>query len=210
LGLLATVTIEVDPFRAYAPFLELLPFFKCILEAVFCEGVQDRLRFCLDRLSCVKMMAFQFYLQLGEQRRVGREGNESNFLSGQEFPGGNGSARRCVVVMKQPVFLSPKFATKSSYIFTQSPLNVTVVCGIDCLVFQNEFFVNNPLDEKKMMSMPLTLLFTRLDLFALWEFGISMYGSTFFPERLSNRSQGPRRTFPEICIKLGVSLLDPS
>jgi hypothetical protein len=95
------------------------------------------------------MMAFQFYLHLGEQRRVGRVGIESNFLSGQEFSGENGSVRRCVVVMKQPVFLSPKFAAKSSHNFTQSPLNVTVVCGIECLVFQDVFFVNNPLDEKE-------------------------------------------------------------
>jgi hypothetical protein len=40
LGLLATITPEVIPFRAYAPFPTLLPFFKCILEVLFCEGVQ--------------------------------------------------------------------------------------------------------------------------------------------------------------------------
>jgi hypothetical protein len=28
-----------SPFRAYAPFQALLPFFKCILEVVFWEGV---------------------------------------------------------------------------------------------------------------------------------------------------------------------------
>jgi hypothetical protein len=47
-----------------------LQIFKCILEVVFCESVQHRLRFCLDHLSCVKMAAFQFYLQSGEQRKV--------------------------------------------------------------------------------------------------------------------------------------------
>jgi hypothetical protein len=42
LGLLAaaaTITLEVVSFRAYSPFPALLPFFKCILEVVFCEGV---------------------------------------------------------------------------------------------------------------------------------------------------------------------------
>jgi hypothetical protein len=39
---------------------------------VFCEGDQHCLRFCLHHLSCVKMAAFQLYLQSGKQkRRVG-------------------------------------------------------------------------------------------------------------------------------------------
>jgi threonine/homoserine efflux transporter RhtA len=37
LGLLATITLEVITFRAYAPFTALLPFFKCIVKVVFCE-----------------------------------------------------------------------------------------------------------------------------------------------------------------------------
>jgi hypothetical protein len=51
--------------------------------------------------------------------------------------------------MKQPVLLSQKLGAKSSHIFTQSPLNVTLVCGIDCLACQDEFFVSNPLDFKE-------------------------------------------------------------
>jgi hypothetical protein len=46
LGPLATITLKVVPFRMYAPFPALLPFFKCILEIVFCEGVQHCLQFC--------------------------------------------------------------------------------------------------------------------------------------------------------------------
>jgi hypothetical protein len=53
-----------------------------------------------------------------------------------------------LVVMQQPVCLLLKFGAKSSHIFTQSPENVTVVCGIDCLACQEELFVNNPLDIK--------------------------------------------------------------
>jgi hypothetical protein len=40
-------------------------------EVMFCEAVQHRLRFCLHHISCVKMAAFQFYLQLRKQRTVG-------------------------------------------------------------------------------------------------------------------------------------------
>jgi hypothetical protein len=39
----------------YAPFPELLQFFNSNLEVVFYEGVQHRLRFCLDHFNCVKM-----------------------------------------------------------------------------------------------------------------------------------------------------------
>jgi hypothetical protein len=37
-GLLTTIAIEVVPFRAYAPFPKLLPFFKCILEIMFWDS----------------------------------------------------------------------------------------------------------------------------------------------------------------------------
>jgi hypothetical protein len=47
------------------------------------------------------------------------------------------------------VTASPFVAKVSSHIFMQSPQNVTVVCGIDCLACQNEFFVNNTLDAKE-------------------------------------------------------------
>jgi hypothetical protein len=67
LDLLATITLEVVPFRAYAPFPALLPFLKCILEDVFCEGVLHRLRFCLDHLSCAKMA--------GKKRERSQEAN---------------------------------------------------------------------------------------------------------------------------------------
>jgi hypothetical protein len=70
LDLLATIIVEVVPFRAFAPFPVIPLFFKFILEVVFCEGVQHRLRFYLDHLTCVKMAAFQFYLQWGNRKIV--------------------------------------------------------------------------------------------------------------------------------------------
>jgi hypothetical protein len=105
LGLLATITLEVVSFRAYAPFPALL-LFLMHPEVVFCEGVQHRLRFCLNQLSCVEIAAFQFYLQSGKQRKVRWVGDDSHVGFGQEFPGEEGSVRRCVVVMQQPVPLS--------------------------------------------------------------------------------------------------------
>jgi hypothetical protein len=72
LGLLTTNNIEVLLFCTYAPFSAILPFLKCILEVVLCEGVQHRLRFCFDHLNSVKMTAFQFCLQSGKKRKVGR------------------------------------------------------------------------------------------------------------------------------------------
>jgi hypothetical protein len=44
--------------------------FKCILNVVFCEGGQHRLRFCLDHLGCVKMAALQFYLQQENREKL--------------------------------------------------------------------------------------------------------------------------------------------
>jgi hypothetical protein len=93
LSLLATITLKVVPFHVYdvyAPFPVLLPFLKCILEVVFCETVQHCLQFCRSHLNCVKMGAFQVYLQLGEQRKVGRVGEGSHLVFGKKFPGEKG------------------------------------------------------------------------------------------------------------------------
>jgi hypothetical protein len=62
-------------------------FLKCILEVVFCEGVQHRLQFCLYHLNYVKMAAFQFYLQSEKQRKAGWAAEDSHVGFGQKFPG---------------------------------------------------------------------------------------------------------------------------
>jgi hypothetical protein len=71
---LAIIAFEVVPIRAYALFSALLPFFKCILEVVFCEGIQHFLRFCPCHFSCVRMAAFQFCLQSEKQKSMVGEG----------------------------------------------------------------------------------------------------------------------------------------
>jgi hypothetical protein len=58
------------------------------------------------------MEAFQFYLQLGKQRKVGWVEDDSLVVSGQKFPDEKGSVRWCVVMMQQPVLLLPKFGAK--------------------------------------------------------------------------------------------------
>jgi hypothetical protein len=62
--------------------------FKCILEVVFCEGVQHRLRLCPYHLKCVKMAVSQFCLQSGKQRKVGLVGEDNLVVFGQKFPDG--------------------------------------------------------------------------------------------------------------------------
>jgi hypothetical protein len=58
LSLLATIIADVVPFHTYAPYPDLLPFFKGILEDVVCEGVQHCLQLCLSHLNCVIMTTF--------------------------------------------------------------------------------------------------------------------------------------------------------
>jgi hypothetical protein len=133
LGLLS-ITITLFPV--------LLPSFKCILEVMFCEGgiLPQSPQLCQNGgLSVLSSISET------EKSRVGA-GN-SHAVFGQKFPGEKESGRWCVVVMQEPVLLSPKFGVKSSTIFIQSPKNVTVVCKIDCLACQEEFFVNNPPDD---------------------------------------------------------------
>jgi hypothetical protein len=47
-------------------------------------------------------------------------GDDSRVVFDKKFPGEKGSVRPCVVVMQQPVLMSPKLGAKSSHIFMQS------------------------------------------------------------------------------------------
>jgi hypothetical protein len=113
LGLQATITLEVVPF-----VLSALPFFKCILEVVFCV-----FSIACDSASITttvsKWMPFTFILNW-ETERYGGWGTTVIVFS-KKFPGEKGSVRRYIVAMRQPVLLSPKFGAKSSHTFAQSP-----------------------------------------------------------------------------------------
>jgi hypothetical protein len=69
LSLLATINFDVVPFRVHVLFPALLTIFKSIMEDVFCDSVQHRLRFCLDHNTCVKTVAFQFILNWGNREK---------------------------------------------------------------------------------------------------------------------------------------------
>jgi hypothetical protein len=104
----------------------------------------------------------------------------------------------CVVAMQQPVLLSPKFEAKSSHIFTQSPWNVTVVCGTDCLACQDEFFVNNPLDVKENDGHALDFALHLFRLFRSASLDFLCTANAFLSERLPNHCQGLLALYPRI------------
>jgi hypothetical protein len=68
LGPLATITLRVVPFRAYAWFPALPTFFKSIPEVTFYEDAQGCLQLCLNNVICVKMAVSS----TRKQRKVSR------------------------------------------------------------------------------------------------------------------------------------------
>jgi GGDEF domain-containing protein len=87
------------------------------------------------------MTAFQFYLQLGKQRKVGRVGGDSHvvFVISHPPTASQSTANSFVAKIRGEV----------SAHFHEIPENITVECGIDCFACQNEFFTNNTLDVKE-------------------------------------------------------------
>jgi hypothetical protein len=134
---------------------------------MFCEGVQHYQRFCLSHLSCVKMAAFHFYLQSGKQRKVGWVGNDSLVVFGKRSMVGKGYVRRYVFIMQQPVPLSPKCGPKSPHTLTQSPKNMTVVCRIDCLAGQDEFFSDDSIPNQVKLNWSSSIPSPLLRIFVL-------------------------------------------
>jgi hypothetical protein len=86
------------------------------------------------------------------------------------------------------------------------------VCGIDCLICQDYFFENNPLDIKENYEhfLDFALHLSRpLSVSVSLDFPCTAYA--FFPERVSKHFQGLRSTYSEICTKFYEhSLSDPS
>jgi hypothetical protein len=111
---------QSSPFGAYTPFSPLLPLFKmnpgshvlwgCIAPpAILPRSPQ------LWPNGDISVLA-----SVGEIEKSGVE-DDSQVVFSQKALGEKGSVRRCVIVMQQPVFLSPKFEAKSSHIFTHLP-----------------------------------------------------------------------------------------
>jgi hypothetical protein len=66
------------------------------------------------------------------------------FVSGVQ-----GRVGGCVVVMKEPVVVVPKFWSFSSHIFSQASQNFTVKVRVDRSVKRNSFLVDNSLHVEK-------------------------------------------------------------
>jgi hypothetical protein len=91
---------------------------------------------------------------------------------------------------------------RSLSVFSRSPLNITVVCGIDRLACQGALWTI-PLVSQKIMSMLLTLLFTCLTFFGLprTEHAIQtpVYGSPFLPRTpISSLPGSPSHFFRDL------------
>jgi hypothetical protein len=67
-----------------------------------------------------KWRPFSFIFNWEKQKKVGGGGDASHVVFCKKFPVEKRNARRCVVMIKQPVILSPKFGVKSLHIFMQS------------------------------------------------------------------------------------------
>jgi hypothetical protein len=146
------------------------------------EVLEYRLRYCHDRLNCVKMAASQFYLSSGTQRQVGWVWDDSHVILVNNSLVKKGSVRWCFVVFVAN-FRGEVFAK-----FHTVAVKFTLVLGIYCLVCRYEFFV------RKIMSMLLTLLVT-VPPFSVSVLGHSVHGACLL-ERLSNHCQSLFCTFP--------------
>jgi hypothetical protein len=74
--------------------------------------------------------SFKFILEIGRSQRVPIRGvrwveNDRHVVFRQKLLGEDGSARRGVVMLKQPGLFSPKFGATSSHVFKQSLPNLT-------------------------------------------------------------------------------------
>jgi hypothetical protein len=110
---------------------------------------------------------------------------------------------QCVVVMQQPVIFSPKFGTKSSHTFTQSSLNVTIVCRMDCLACEDEFFVSSHHDVRgnDEYAIHLTVSHFRSRWVCNFPPKHPCIAIAFFLQHLCRHCQGVHCTFSEIFLK---------
>jgi hypothetical protein len=67
-------------------------------------------------------------------------GNDNPVVVGRKLCGFQGRVGGCVVVMKEPVVVVPKFWDFSSHIFSQVSQNLTVKVRVDCSVRWNKLW----------------------------------------------------------------------
>jgi hypothetical protein len=95
LGLVTNIAPKIFPFRAYATFQALLPFFKVILEVVFCEDVRAPSALIATIVS--KRRPFGFIFNWGN-RKLRLAQDNSHVVFGKNFPGEEGM-RQCGVMI---------------------------------------------------------------------------------------------------------------
>jgi hypothetical protein len=76
-------------------------------------------------------------------------GNNNHVVVSHKLCGFKGSVGRCLVMMKEPVVVAPKFQSFPSHMFSQVSQNATIKVRVDHSVSRNKFTVNNPLHIKK-------------------------------------------------------------
>jgi hypothetical protein len=64
------VAFKVLSLGSYAPMQAPSPPFKTILEMVLCNGLQSCCRISADVIIVIKMLSFQYFLYLREQKKV--------------------------------------------------------------------------------------------------------------------------------------------
>jgi hypothetical protein len=135
-------------------------FWKSCSVRVFSTG-------CLDHLNCVKMAAFQLYLQSEKQRKVAWVGNDSHLVFGKK----NSLVKREVWGGALSWYNSQSLCHQSSGRSLRTfSRNLRSHSSIQNWLFGLPGRIlceQSPLMSKKMMSMLLTLLFTCLVFFGL-------------------------------------------
>jgi hypothetical protein len=117
-GLLTTITLEVVAFGAYAllyPGSSVL--WGCLTPP---ENLSRPPHLCQNG-----GLSVLFWIREKERSRVG--GDDSHVVSSEKSLGEKRSVGRFVVVMQEPVLLSPKLRAKFSHIFAQSQSNVSSI-----------------------------------------------------------------------------------
>jgi hypothetical protein len=99
-------------------------------------------------------------------------GNDNHVVVSHKLCGFQGCVVGRIVVMKEPVVVTPKFWPFLSHISSQASQNVTVKVRVDRSVRRNKFTVNNLLHVEKTMGMLFFQLQTCCAFFALGDSGI--------------------------------------
>jgi hypothetical protein len=68
---MATITLEVVRFRMYAPYPVLLPFYRCILQVVFCGVFSIDCHSASITSTVSKWLPFSFIFNQGNREKYG-------------------------------------------------------------------------------------------------------------------------------------------